>query len=59
MMSDLKSVKLILFFLIGNDKLRYIMDLRHKCDYSIHIVLEKSIILFDEALRRFERINKR
>ena len=41
--------------LIGDDKPRYIIDLRHKCDYSIRLVLEKSIILFDEALMRLDR----
>ncbi|MGB9937744.1 MAG: YkgJ family cysteine cluster protein [Methanobacterium sp.] len=40
--------------LIGEDKPRYILDLRHKCDYSTRIVLEKAIILFDEAIGRFE-----
>lgn len=38
--------------LIGNnDKPRYTIDLHHKCDYTIHLILEKSIILFDEAIR--------
>jgi len=38
--------------LIGNDdKPRYIIDLRHKCDYTIQLVLEKSMFLFDEAIR--------
>lgn len=38
--------------LVGNeDRPRYILDLRHKCDYTIHLVLEKSIILFDEAIK--------
>ncbi len=41
--------------LVGDDdKSGYVIDLRHKCDYSIHLVLEKSIILFDEAIRRLE-----
>jgi Fe-S-cluster containining protein len=38
--------------LIGNDdKPRYIVDLRHRCDYTIHLVLEKSMFLFDEAIK--------
>ena len=38
--------------LIGNDdKSRYTLDLRHKCDYAVHLVLEKSMILFDEAVK--------
>lgn len=41
--------------LIGEDRPRYIIDLRHKCDYSAHLVLEKAMILFDEALRRLEK----
>ncbi|WP_414469677.1 YkgJ family cysteine cluster protein [Methanobacterium sp. ACI-7] len=40
--------------LIGEDKPRYIIDLRHKCDYSTRIVLEKAMILFDDAVRRLE-----
>lgn len=40
--------------LIGEDRPRYIIDLRHKCDYSTYLVLEKSIILFDEAIKRLE-----
>lgn len=39
--------------LVGNkDKFNYVIDLRHKCDYSIRLILEKSMILFDEALKR-------
>lgn len=42
--------------LIGNEgKPRYIIDLRHKCDYTVRLVLEKSMILFDEAIIRLER----
>ncbi len=38
--------------LVGNDDApRYILDLRHECDYKINLVLEKSMILFDEAIR--------
>jgi len=41
--------------LVGEeDKSSYVIDLRHKCDYSARMVLEKSMILFDEALRRIE-----
>ncbi len=38
--------------LVGNDdRPRYILDLRHRCDYVIRLVLEKSMILFDEAIK--------
>lgn len=30
-----------------------IINLRSSCNYSVQLILEKSIILFDEALRRF------
>ncbi|HML04949.1 MAG TPA: YkgJ family cysteine cluster protein [Methanobacterium sp.] len=40
--------------LIGDEKPHYIIDLHHKCDYSNRLVLEKAMILFDEALKRFE-----
>lgn len=33
-------------------KSRHIVNLRHLCNYSVMLVLEKSIMLFDEALRR-------
>lgn len=33
-------------------KSRYIVHLRHSCNYSVMLILEKSIILFDEALKR-------
>jgi len=37
--------------LIGNDdRPRYTLDLHHRCDYAINLVLKKSIILFDEAI---------
>lgn len=32
----------------------YTVNLRENCNYAIHIVLLKSMILFDEALRRLE-----
>jgi len=35
-------------------KSRNIINLRHSCNYSVHLILEKSIILFDEALRRLD-----
>lgn len=34
---------------------RHIVNLRHLCNYSVMLVLEKSIILFDEALRRLNK----
>jgi uncharacterized protein len=36
-------------------KTRNIINLRHSCNYSVQLILEKSMILFDEALRRFEK----
>lgn len=36
----------------ANGKAKNIINLRHLCNYSIQLVLEKSIILFDEAIRR-------
>ena len=36
-------------------KTRYIINLRHLCNYSVMIILEKSMILFDEALKRIEK----
>jgi Predicted Fe-S-cluster oxidoreductase len=37
--------------LMGNsDRSYYVLDLRHKCNYAVNLVLEKSIILFDEAV---------
>ncbi|MGB9979245.1 YkgJ family cysteine cluster protein [Methanobacterium sp.] len=37
--------------LMGNDdRPYYVLDLYHKCDYAINLILEKSIILFDEAV---------
>jgi hypothetical protein len=39
--------------LIGTEgKEHYIINLRHNCHYAIRLVLEKSMILFDEAVRR-------
>lgn len=40
--------------MVGEDRPHYVIDLHHKCDYTIRLVLEKSIILFDEAIRRLE-----
>lgn len=37
------------------DKTRNIINLRYNCNYAVHLVLEKSMMLFDEALRRLER----
>ncbi len=36
-------------------KARNIINLRHLCNYSVQLVLEKSIILFDEAIRKLEK----
>lgn len=35
-------------------KTRNIINLRSTCNYSVMLILEKSLILFDEALRRLE-----
>lgn len=40
--------------LMGEDNPYYTIDLRHKCDYIVSLVLEKSVILFDEAVRRIK-----
>lgn len=36
------------------DKTRNIINLRYNCNYAVNLVLEKSMMLFDEALRRLE-----
>ncbi len=36
------------------EKTRNIINLRYNCNYAVNLVLEKSMILFDEALRRLE-----
>lgn len=37
--------------LMGDDKRSYyVLDLYHSCDYALNLLLEKSIILFDEAI---------
>ena len=37
--------------LMGNkNRQYYVLDLYHNCDYTINLVLEKSMILFDEAI---------
>lgn len=37
--------------LMGNDDRHYyVLDLYHKCDYALNLLLEKSMILFDEAV---------
>ncbi|HHY01147.1 MAG TPA: YkgJ family cysteine cluster protein [Methanothermobacter sp.] len=38
----------------SNGKAKNIIHLRHLCNYSVHLVLEKSIILFDEAIRKLK-----
>lgn len=35
-----------------------IINLRSSCNYSVQLILEKSIILFDEALRRLKQESK-
>lgn len=39
----------------AGDKIRNIINLRYNCNYAINLVLEKSMILFDEAIRRLEK----
>jgi len=37
--------------LMGNDnRSYYVLDLYHKCDYALNLLLEKSILLFDRAV---------
>ncbi|AUB56493.1 zinc/iron-chelating domain-containing protein [Methanobacterium sp. MZ-A1] len=36
----------------SNGKAKNIINLRSKCNYSVNLILEKSMILFDEAIRR-------
>ena len=38
----------------SNGKAKNIINLRYKCNYSVNLILEKSMILFDEAIRRLE-----
>ena len=41
--------------MIGTEgKARNIINLRYNCNYAVRLVLEKSMMLFDEALRRLE-----
>ncbi len=40
--------------LMGDERPLYVIDLGHKCDYSTRLVLEKAIMLFDEAIGRCE-----
>jgi len=35
-------------------KTRNIINLRHKCNFSVNLVLEKSMILFDDAIKKIE-----
>jgi len=39
----------------SNGKAKNIINLRYKCNYSVNLILEKSMILFDEAIRRLEK----
>lgn len=38
----------------SNGKARNIINLRHNCNYSINLILEKSMILFDDAIKKLE-----
>jgi len=38
----------------SNGKAKNIINLRYKCNYSVNLILEKSMILFDEAIRRLD-----
>ncbi|MGZ7160123.1 MAG: YkgJ family cysteine cluster protein [Methanobacterium sp.] len=38
----------------SNGKARNIINLRHNCNYSVNLILEKSIILFDDAIKKHE-----
>ncbi|MGA2676960.1 MAG: YkgJ family cysteine cluster protein [Methanobacterium sp.] len=42
--------------MIGNeDRARNIINLRYNCNYATRLILEKSIILFDEAVKRLDK----
>jgi hypothetical protein len=41
----------------SNGKAKNIINLRSSCNYSVQLILEKSMILFDEAIRRLEAEN--
>lgn len=43
-----------LILIDSNGKAKNIINLRSECNYSIQLILEKSIILFDEGIRRLE-----
>jgi len=38
-------------------KARNIINLRHKCNFSVNLILEKSMILFDDAVKKLEEKN--
>ncbi len=41
--------------MVGNQNSAHnIINLRHNCNYAVSIILEKSTILFDEAIKRLE-----
>ena len=39
------------------DRARNIINLRYNCNYATRLILEKSIILFDEAIKRLDKKN--
>ena len=42
--------------MIGDeDRARNIINLRYNCNYATRLILEKSIILFDEAIKRLDK----
>lgn len=41
----------------SNGKAKNIINLRSACNYSVQLVLEKSLILFDEAIKRLKNSN--
>ncbi len=42
--------------MVGSEgKARNIINLRYNCNYALNLVLEKSLILFDEAIKRLEK----
>jgi len=43
--------------MVGKDHGHNIINLRHNCNYVLLIVLEKSTLLFDEAVKRLEKEN--
>lgn len=48
-----RSYPLVLIESAG--KARSIINLRYKCNFSVNLILEKSMILFDDAIKKIEK----